>query len=370
MRNGVCHARTLARPAVLLLAGGLLIQGATAIGAQDIQPPPAPKATAAAKDASPWPARAAATAAYIDQQWAAPDGWKTIEPWQRFVAVDALIEYGRRTGDQHWLPQIASAVRNRTGLSGNDDDLWAVLASLHDWQLDSDPALLAYASSNYQRLVTDYWDDHCGGGLWWDHARTYKNAITNELLIYASTQLYLATGQEGYRDWALRSWAWFQHSSMIDAQGLVNDGLDAACHNNGAPRFTYNQGVLLGGLSDLTTITGDPQYRAQAVRTALAAIRTLSAPEGILHEPVAMVGSDGMLFKGVFAWHLGRLIDALPQGDERAALTRWAEANAHAVWTLSAQGTGPIDSDWTGQTHQYGPAAQFAGLDMMVAAIR
>jgi hypothetical protein len=130
----------------------------------------------------------------------------TCESWQRFLIIDALIGYQRRTGDPRCIKKIAAAVRNRSGLY-LDDNLWAVIANVHAWQIDHDPELLALAAANHRRIVTEYWDDHCRGGLWWDRKRTYENAIANELLLYASTQLYLATGQEHYRSWALRSWS-------------------------------------------------------------------------------------------------------------------------------------------------------------------
>lgn len=342
------------RQIYLLLAGLSLTAGAVPLHAQD----------------GPWAGRAGIAVDLLDQKWGKPGGWDGSEAWQRFVIVDAVIDYQRRTHDRRWSPQIAAAVRNRAGLYLNDDDLWAVIANVHAWQSDGDPELLAYASSTYRRIVTTYWDERCGGGLWWDRSRTYKNAITNELLIYASTQLFLATGQDSYRDWALRGWTWFARSSMIDADGLVNDGLDAACRNNRQPRFTYNQGVLLGGLSDLTRITGDPQYRAVAVKTAMAATRTLSTPQGILREPVDTIGSDGLMFKGIFAYHLGHLVDDMADGPERSALATWVERNADAVWALSEGGKRAIDADWSGGASQSGAAAHASGIDIMLAATR
>lgn len=339
---------------VRLFAGLLLVQGAAPLHAQD----------------NLWPSRARAAVDYLDRQWGESGDWNGIGAWQRFVIVDALIDYETRTADRRWNRTIAAAVRNRAGLYLNDDDLWAVIASVHAWQLDGDPALLAYASSTYRRIVTTYWDDHCGGGLWWDPARTYKNAITNELLIYASTQLYLATGQEGYRDWALRGWSWFAQSSMIGEDGLVNDGLDAGCRNNHQPRFTYNQGVLIGGLSDLTRITGDPRYRMVAVKMAIAVAHGLSTPEGILREPVDAIGSDGLMFKGIFAYHLGHLLEDMPDGPERSELMTWVRWNADAVWRSSAFDTRAIDSDWSGSASQSGAAAQASGIAMLLAATR
>jgi predicted alpha-1,6-mannanase (GH76 family) len=322
-----------------------------------------------AQDAA-WSPRARTAVDYLNKRWGSANDWDGIQPWQRFVAVDALIEYRTRTGDRRWRTKIAAAVRNHAGLSGNDDDLWAVIASVHAWQLDGDPALLAYASSTYRRIVTAYWDDHCGGGLWWNQTRTYKNAITNELLIYASTQMFFATRQEGYRDWALRGWSWFAQSSMIGDDGLVNDGLDASCRNNRQPRYTYNQGVLIGGLSDLTRLTGDARFRSIAVKTALAAKRGLSTPEGILHEPSDELGEDGPMFKGVFAYHLGHLLEDLPDGPERGELLAWAQLNAGAVWRSSASGTRAINGHWSGVSFQPSAAAQASGIDMLVAAIQ
>lgn len=346
----------MAGPAACVAMAMAMLGGAAAAHAQESQP------------AAPWHARAGAAADYLDRQWGKADGWNGSENWQRFPIIDALIDYQRRTGDHRWDGRIAGAVRNRSGLYLNDDDLWAVIANVHAWQIDHDPELLAWAAENYRRIVTEYWDDHCGGGLWWDRARTYKNAITNELLLYASTQLYLATGQASYRDWALRSWAWFAASSMTGADGLVNDGLDAQCRNNGAPRFTYNQGVLLGGLNDLSAITGDLQYRSVAVKTALAATRTLVTTGGLLTEPFDGLGRDGPMFKGVFAFHLGHLVEAMPEGSARAELLQWARQNGEAVWQLSADGTQPIDGLWSGGSGQAGAAAQASGIDILLAA--
>lgn len=315
-----------------------------------------------------WPARARAAASYLDREWGEQGDWRGIEPWQRFVVADALIDYRRRTGDAQWSQQVDAVVRNRKGLALNDDDLWAVIASVHAWQVDRDPAMLDYATSTYRRLVSTYWDDKCGGGLWWNPARTYKNAITNELLIYASTQLYLATGEDGYRAWALRGWSWFEQSSMIGSDGLINDGLDATCHNNGQPYFTYNQGVLLGGLSDLTRITGNPSYRGTAARIALAATRRLSGSTGVLSEPVP-IGSDGLMFKGIFAFHLGHLLEDMPAGPERDELLAWARVNAEAIWQASTAGTRPIGGDWARPDSSSGPAAQASGIAMLLAAM-
>ena len=52
-------------------------------------------------------------------------------------------------------------------------------------------------------------------------------------------------------DWAQREWNWFAQTGMINSSHLVNDGLTASCKNNGRTAWSYNQGVILGGLADL-----------------------------------------------------------------------------------------------------------------------
>jgi len=58
-----------------------------------------------------------------------------------------------------------------------------------------------------------------------------------------------------YLQWAIKEWTWFESSGMINANHLINDGLDGNCGNNGQTTWTYNQGVVLGGLVNLHTIT-------------------------------------------------------------------------------------------------------------------
>ena len=86
----------------------------------------------------------------------------------------------------------------------------------------------------------------------------------------------------------------------------VNDGITLACQNNGATTWTYNQGVILGGLAALSEITGDRDYLTQGEAIAAAALRGL-APGGILAEPCesgATCNEDQAQFKGIFVRYL------------------------------------------------------------------
>lgn len=355
---------------VLLLPGALRAEtGTTDTVALDLS------GSTPAVGSGKWADRAARAIDRLDATWWNQDGWQGAGGWQRFVLVDTLIAYRQRTGDARWDDRIHTALRTRTRLALNDDALWSVIASVDGWQLEGDPELLDYAAKTFAGLVASYWDNTCGGGIWWNPRRTYKNAITNELLLTASTRLYRATGQAVYRDWALRTWGWLGASGMIGSDGLVNDGLaiDAGtgtCRNNGQPQWTYNQGVLLSGLSDLSEITGNPVYRHRAVVTALNALEDLTNEDGTLREPVPEIGVDGLAFKGIFAFHLAYLMDALPEGADKEALRTAARRNAEAIWAISGEGAQAIDADWTGRKGQYGAAAQMSGIAMLLAADR
>lgn len=90
---------------------------------------------------------------------------------------------------------------------------------------------------------------------------------------------------------------------MINGNNLINDGLDinpdGSCTNNGAQIWSYNQGVVLGGLVELSRATGNSEYLSEATSIAEAAIEALSE-DGILHESCEPndCGGDGSQFKG------------------------------------------------------------------------
>jgi len=45
---------------------------------------------------------------------------------------------------------------------------------------------------------------------------------------------------------------------MINNEKLINDGLTKDCRNNKQETWSYNQGVILGGLLELSKATSNP----------------------------------------------------------------------------------------------------------------
>ena len=142
-----------------------------------------------------------------------------------------------------------------------DDNGWWALAWVAAYDLTGGSHYLRAAERIFARNAAG-WDGTCGGGLWWNTDRKYKNAITNELFLTLAARLSQRTPDPAgrYREWAFRTWDWFCSAGLIGPGGLVNDGLTAGCQNNGRTTWTYNQGVILGGLAALHQITGDQGY--------------------------------------------------------------------------------------------------------------
>src|SRR5262249_119632 len=139
------------------------------------------------------------------------------------------------------------------------------------------------------RDLTGGWDDHCGGGIWWSKARNYKNAIANELFLEVAIRLHDRTPGDGgsgsFLDWAPPAWHCFHASARANGAPRVSDGLAGTCRNNGGTTWTYNQGVLIGGLVDLSRVTADTGLLARANAIAEATMARLVDQNGVLHEP-------------------------------------------------------------------------------------
>jgi predicted alpha-1,6-mannanase (GH76 family) len=215
------------------------------------------------------------------------------------------------------------------------------------------------------------WDDVCGGGVWWNRRRKYKNAIPNELFLLIAGRLHqrATDAGSGYLDWALREWQWFSASGMIGAAGLVNDGLTPDCANNGGTTWTYNQGVILGGLAVLHDITGDAAYLGQAEAIAAAALRDLTVPPGILTEPgEAETGRgdrDRPQFKGIFVRNLYELYLRSP----RAGYRDFMLANATSLWQNSRNRRNQVGLAWAGPFDRADANRQGSALDALNAAV-
>ena len=249
--------------------------------------------------------------------------------------------------------QQVGALAKMTGAPGflnnyYDDEGWWALAWIDAYDLTAQPQYLAMARSIFTDM-SGAWDDTCGGGIWWSKDRTYKNAIANELFFAVSASL-ARRGTDAQRaqatDWAAKEWAWFQSSGMINNDHLVNDGLtidkaDNTCRNNGRTVWTYNQGVVLGALTEWSRTNHDSNLLMQARILADAGLAHLTDDNGILHDPCEPAcGADANQFKGIFVRNLRQLNQQVQEPRYRGFFAR----NASSIWEMDRTATNAIRS--------------------------
>jgi predicted alpha-1,6-mannanase (GH76 family) len=316
-----------------------------------------------------------AIAAQALQQWYNPQGlWDGTGWWNAANCLEA-IENAMVANNGGVYLEVLQKTFDRNSRKNflnefYDDEGWWALAWMRAYDLTGEARYLEMAKTIFADMQGG-WDDHCDGGIWWKKERRYKNAIANELFLLVAVRLHQRTVGSGestpYLDWALKEWRWFQHSGMINPNHLVNDGLNHACENNGRTTWTYNQGVLVGGLTELFRVTGDTNYLHQAVLIADASIATLVDPNGVLSEPAEREhggGRDVPQFKGIFIRYLALLYDATRQPEYFGFLSR----NAHSVWFNNRDASNQFGLRWSGPVDAV-DAARHSSAMMAVSAL-
>jgi predicted alpha-1,6-mannanase (GH76 family) len=317
------------------------------------------------------------------QEWYTPSTglYRSTGWWNSANAMTVLADYARLSKSKQYNSVFANtfvaAQKTSPGFLNNfyDDEGWWALAWIDAYDLTRNAQYLAMAESIFADMARG-WDGVCGGGIWWSKDRNYKNAIANELLLSVAAHLAKRTSgaaRSRYLKWSNREWTWFQASGMINAQNLVNDGLGkspgqtegAGCVNNGRTTWTYNQGVILGGLAELSTVNHDPSLAKTAQKIATAAITRLVDSNGILHDSCeSNCGADGVQFKGIFVRNLVLLDQQYP----RAAYKSFVDTNADAIWTHSQGEDTHFGQVWSGPFSSGNAASQSSALGAIVGA--
>lgn len=295
------------------------------------------------------------------------NGW-----WTGANALTAVMDDARVSGMPSYEYAISSTYnKNINAQEGNftndylDDTGWWGLAWVDAYDLTGDSRYLTTARTDADHMNA-YWNGTCGGGVQWSETNAYKNAITNELYLYLNASLHnRISGDSTYLSRAQSEWSWFQGSRMINSSHMINDGLDSSCANNGQTTWTYNQGVVLNGLTELYKADGDASLLTTA-RTLANASTVNLASNGVLREPGegdACTG-DGPSFKGAYVRGLGKLNNQLSDHPYTATLKSWADA-AYANDRNSLDQYGP---HWAGGTGTSDYGCQQSVLDLLNAA--
>ncbi|MCP4176543.1 MAG: glycosyl hydrolase [bacterium] len=307
-----------------------------------------------------------------NKQWMENQNKGFVSAWHSFNILEQLIDYTNITGDKTYMPIINSVAYNsqlnaQGVLNGNDDMEWEAISLLKMYKINKDPLILFEVKEIFKKMAHHYWDNHCNGGVWWQPEKKYKNAITNELYLVLATDLYAVTKDKYYLNWAIKEWKWFKSSGLINSKNLINDGLNYnTCKNNGETTWTYNQGVILGGLANLFIFTGNDKYLNQANKIADAVINNLTK-NGILVEP-GKVNSDRAQFKGVFI----RYLAYLTINEKNITIARkyktFINKNANYVWSKRGENN-KISYYWEAPEKNYSAVSQSSAIDLFNAQI-
>jgi predicted alpha-1,6-mannanase (GH76 family) len=286
-----------------------------------------------------------------------PSSW-----WNSAVALTTLIDYARRTGrtDYRWIIDrtftvnkgpFGAGARSGDAVEGSfisrstdDSEWWAVAwIAAYDLTRDSKYLDMAVTIANY---INTLWDSSCGGGVWWDRERTYKNAITNGLWVRITASLHnRISGDSLWLSRATSAWNWFAASGMINGSRLVNDGIDRSCRNNNGTVWTYNQGLAIGGAVEVWRATGDSRVLTSARQLADAALSSGLVGSGVLTESCDNAGTcddNQKQFKGVFMRYMLDLADAT--GSYRPFI----QTQADAIWNRDRDSLNRLGERWSG----------------------
>ncbi|KAI1755580.1 glycoside hydrolase family 76 protein [Xylaria castorea] len=249
-----------------------------------------------------------------------------------------------------------------------DDEGWWALALIRS----HDVGVYGLGDQKYLEAAMEIFEDMKGGastcgGIYWSKVGTYTNAIANELYLKVAASLAnrVPDRKQYYVDIANREWAWFKSSGLINKDNLINDGLDDQCKNNGMMTWTYNQGVIVGALVELSKATGDKSLLTEASTIATAAIVHLTR-DGVLYEGCEPdCGADGAQFKGVFMRNLAALQQAAPSDAFKSFLLK----NADAIWANDRNSQNQLGPTWNGPFATASAGTQSSAMDALVAAV-
>ncbi|CAG8314176.1 unnamed protein product [Penicillium salamii] len=290
-----------------------------------------------------------------------------------FFALENTVNKFFSDTSAFYFGENAFSVRNQA----YDDMLWIVLGWLGSIKFQNLHSDLHYQSSNasselpwygtqfrvpaahrariFYELASAGWDKVlCNGGMIWSpYLLPYKNAITNELYIAASIEMYLyfpgdpidapfivgSSEQSLQRNpheyahlkAAIDGYEWLKSSQMTGMGGLYADGFHISgwqsttnpgsrkCDELNTMVYTYNQGVILSGLRGLWIATLSQVYLQDGYELVHKVLQATGWPHisnrqwkglgrgGVLEEACdasAACSQDGQTFKGIFFHHL------------------------------------------------------------------
>nr|KAJ3422239.1 hydrolase 76 protein [Polyrhizophydium stewartii] len=227
------------------------------------------------------------------------------------VMWGAFMEHARITGDGQFVPIVTNALSNvsyapsgvgsylgpstsvASTLLGrwNDDIMWYALGSLTAAEVFGKAALMPRSAkitylqatvNTYNEVMQQYDESSCNGGVFWSRDRTnpdnkdYKSTITNAQAILIAARLSILTGNKTYLTEADKIYAWLKGTQIITPTYHVYDGMSITkCQRHGL-EYSYNAGILIGGMAWMYKATGNTNYITEAGKLLDTALTTFA----------------------------------------------------------------------------------------------
>ncbi|EPS25666.1 putative alpha-1,6-mannanase [Penicillium oxalicum 114-2] len=274
-------------------------------------------------------------------------------------------------------PENATQARRQGGVnaadwldSAYDDDAWWALAWIAAYDITHDPTYLTLAQGIFSSLAKA-WGTRCGnGGIYWMATSSYVNAVTNELFLSVAAHLANRASsdaeKEEYVQWAQKQWNWFVAQDFIGPNNTINDGLLDNCQNNNQSVWSYNQGVVLGGLVELNKAAPDQTYLEWANKIAVGAIEALADANLVIHDVCEPdCAPNATQFKGIFIRNLKMLHMVSPREIYRKVISSCAAS----IWANDRNDLNELGVDWAGPFASADASTHSSAMEALVAAL-
>ncbi|OCK84769.1 glycoside hydrolase family 76 protein [Lepidopterella palustris CBS 459.81] len=200
--------------------------------------------------------------------------------WEAGAMFGQMVDYWYYTQDDTYNNVVCDALLfqvgpdrdymppNQTKDEGNDDQVFWAFAALSAAEnnfpnpLPPQPQWLALAQAVFNRQVSRWDKDFCGGGLRWqiysfNNGYDYKNSISNGGFFLLAARLARYTGNQTYADWAEKMYDWCAQSPLLSADYHVYDGSSVSnnCSDADHHIWSYNYGVFIAGAAYMYNYT-------------------------------------------------------------------------------------------------------------------
>ncbi len=227
------------------------------------------------------------------------------------------------------------------GTSYYDDNEWVGIELMRAYELDRNRAALAQAEQ-IMTFVMSGWQGNpalrCPGGVPFSDqppGLEERNAVTNGPAVELGVQLYRATHDSAYLQFAEMAYEWVRQC-LLEPTNLYADHLEAEGEVE-PTEWSYNQGSMIGAGTLLYQVTGNRLFLGEASTTARAALAGFS---------LERVAGENPFFTAVFLRNL-LYLDSVTHSRAGRQL---AQSYVNYVWEslflpsglfLSAQGGSP-----------------------------